>query len=61
MLSGEILSDIPYVEFKKKRYKGTYLPNRKRLTDLENELIITGGMLIRDGHIHRAMFKMDNQ
>lgn len=40
MLSGEISSDIPYVESEKKQYKGTYLPNRKRLKDLENELIV---------------------
>ena len=40
MLSGEISSDIPYVESKKKRYKGTYLPHTKRLKDLENELTV---------------------
>ena len=27
----------------KKRYKGTYLQNRNRLTDLENELMVIGG------------------
>ena len=32
-----------YVESKKKWYKWTYLQNRKRLTDLENELMIAKG------------------
>ena len=31
------------VESKKKSYKGTYLHNRKRLTDLENELMVARG------------------
>ena len=31
MLSGEILSDIPYVEFKKKRYKGNLLTKQKEI------------------------------
>ena len=30
---------------KEKWYKGTYLPNRNRLTDLEKELTVTGGTL----------------
>ena len=33
-----------YVESKKKWYKWTYLQNWKRLTDLENELMVAGGM-----------------
>ena len=32
-----------YVESKKKWYKWTYLQNQNRLTDLENELMVTGG------------------
>ena len=32
-----------YVESKKKWYKWTYLQNRDRLTDLENELTVAGG------------------
>ena len=32
-----------YVESKKKWYKWIYLQNRKRLTDLENELMVAGG------------------
>ena len=32
-----------HVESKKKWYKWTYLQNRKRLTDLENELMVAGG------------------
>ena len=39
------------------------LQNRKRLTDLENELMVVMGK--RQGvwvsHIHTTMFKMDNQ
>ena len=32
-----------YVESKKKWYKWTYLQSRNRLTDLENELMVTRG------------------
>ena len=32
-----------YAGSKKKWYKWTYLKNRNRLTDLENELVIGGG------------------
>ena len=32
-----------YVESKKKWYKLTYLQNRRRLTDLENKLMLAGG------------------
>ena len=39
---GEIPYDIPYVESKKKWYKRTYLQNRKKHTDLENELMVAG-------------------
>ena len=31
-----------YVESKKKWYNWTYLQNRNRLTDLENEFMVTG-------------------
>ena len=31
------------MESKKKRYKLTYLQNRRRLTDLENKLMLAGG------------------
>ena len=31
-----------YVESKKKWYRGTHLQNRKRLTDLENEIMVAG-------------------
>ena len=30
-----------YVESKKKLYKGIYLQNRNRLTDIENKLMVT--------------------
>ena len=33
-----------YVDSKKKWYKWTYLQNRNRLTDLENKLMVTGGV-----------------
>ena len=53
---------------KEKWYKGTYLPNRNRLTDLEKELTVTGGTLgardsqgVWDRQVHTARFKMDNQ
>ena len=32
-----------YVDSKKKRFKWTYLQIRKRLTDLENELMVAQG------------------
>ena len=44
---GEALYDIPcnplYEESKKKLYKWTYLQNRNRLIDLENEFMVAGG------------------
>ena len=40
---GETLYDIPYMGSKNKRYKWTYLQNRMRLTDLENEPVIVRG------------------
>ena len=51
------------VESKKKWYTWTYLQNRKRLTDLDKELMVAGwkGQGVWDGHVHAAIFKMDNQ
>ena len=44
------------------------LQNRNRLTDLENELMVTGGKMggrdsqgVWDRRVHTAIFKMDNQ
>ena len=38
---GEKYHEIPHMWItKKKLYKWTYLQNRKRLTDLENELMV---------------------
>ena len=37
-----------YVESMKKLYKWTYLQNRKRLTDLENELMVVRGKRVRE-------------
>ena len=43
----EISYDIPYMQnLKKKWYKWTYLQNRNRLTDSENELIVMGGRVV---------------
>ena len=39
---GEIWHPL-YVESKKKLYKWTYLQDRKRLTDLEHELMVASG------------------
>ena len=61
--------DITYMQNLKKWYKWTYLPDRNRLTDLENEFMTTkwGRVGVRDrlgvcnAHIHTAIFKIDNQ
>ena len=40
------------------------LQNSSRLTDLENKFMVAGGrdsQGVWDGHVHSAMFKMDNQ
>ena len=44
------------------------LQNRKRLTDLENELMVAGGrdggrdsQGVWDGYVNTAIFKMENQ
>ena len=40
------------------------LQNRKRLSDLENKLTVAGAKgIIRgwDGHVHTAVFNIDNQ
>ena len=34
---------IAYMRNLKKGYKWTYLPNRNRVTDVENKLMVTGG------------------
>ena len=57
--------------FKTKWYKWTFLQNRSRLTDLENELMVTRGWVggggwrdrvwVWDWHAHNAIFKIDNQ
>ena len=40
---GQISYDITYVRNLKKRYKWTYLQNRNRLIDIENNLMVTKG------------------
>ena len=39
------------------------LQNRERFTDLENEFMVArgGGKGVWDGHVHTAVFRMDNQ
>ena len=52
----------------KKQYKWTYLQNRNRLADLEKKLVVDlggqedgeGQLGVWDGHVHTAVFKMDN-
>lgn len=44
--------------------KLTYLQNRKSLTDLENELMVTREGMVREfgrSWTHSAVFKMDNE
>ena len=60
----QISYDIAYMLNLKKWYKWTYLQNRNRLTDLENELMVTrgkGGGVVWNWHVHTAVFKIDNQ
>ena len=64
----QVSYDITYMWNLKKWYKWTYLQNRNRLTDLENELIVTKrGRQGRDSEavwdwvVHTAIFKTDNQ
>ena len=45
-----------YVESKEKLYKQIYFQNTKRLTDLENELMVAGG---RMGEAIVRRFEMD--
>ena len=40
---GQILYDITYMWNLKNWYKWTYLQNRNRVTDVENNLMVTGG------------------
>ena len=39
------------------------LQNRNRLIDFKNELMVVNGKGegVRDGHVHTAIFKTDNQ
>ena len=64
----QISYDITYMRNLKKWYKWTYLQNRNRFTDLENELMVPGGdggrrdrLGVWDWHVHTAIFKIDNQ
>ena len=56
------------MESKKRWHKLTYLQNRNRFIDEENELIVARGedrerdsQGVWDQHVHTAMFKMDHQ
>ena len=65
----QISYDIAYMGNLKKWYKWAYLQNRNRLTDLEDELMVTRarGRGRRDisgewyWRVHTAVFKTDNQ
>ena len=48
-----------YVESKKEYYKGTYLQNRKKHTDLENEHLVATGEGWREGRIRELEMDMD--
>ena len=57
-----------YEQLKKKWYKLTYLQNRNRLTDLENEFTDTRGkngeegkLRVWDGQVDIVIFKIDDQ
>ena len=41
---GQISYDIAYMWNLKNWYKWTYLQNRNRVTDVENNLMVTGGI-----------------
>ena len=61
----QISYDIAYMPNLKKWYKWTYLQNRNRFTDLENKLMVTGGvgrdrLGVWDWHVHTTIFKIDN-
>ena len=56
------------MESKKKWYKGTYLQNRNRVTDIRNKLAVTKGERGGEGwigrlglNIHNTIYKTDNQ
>ena len=53
---------------KKKWYKGTYIQNRNRPTDIENKLMATKGeggerdkLGAWDEYIHTTIYEIDNQ
>ena len=59
--------DITYTGNLKKWYKGTYLQNRNRVTDVENKLMVTKGegggrdkLWDWDWHTHTTIYKIDN-
>ena len=65
---GEISCNIPCMwNLKRNDIMNLYLQKRKRLTDIENELIVAGGkdggkgQRVRNGNVHTVIFKMDNQ
>ena len=60
--------DITYTQNIKKWYKWTYLQKRNRLTDLENELMVTRGKAGRRDRlrvwgfcVHADILRIDNQ
>jgi len=65
---GEISHDIPFIwNLKRNDLQINNLQNRKRLTDLENKLMVAGvkdegkGQLgFWDGHVYTAILEVDN-
>ena len=62
---GQISYDIAYMWNLKKWYKRTYLQDRNRVTDVENNLMVTsgeigGGINWEIWHIHTTIYKIDN-
>ena len=56
------------MEFKKKRYKWTFLQSRNRLIDVENKLMVTKEETLEGGindefgiNIYTILYKIDNQ
>ena len=61
---GEISYDVPYMWNLKRKDTNGLTYKTGRLTDLEYELMVAGrrGYLgSSGGHVHTAIFKMDNQ
>ena len=56
MSDRQTLSDITYTWNLKKWYKWMYMQNKNRLTDIENELVLTKGEREEEGQIRGMGF-----